>query len=323
MPLGVISHVFYSFAWVRPDGTVYLSDPWADAEMPIDGVKGCLNTFRNIRRENLHLKVILSVGGGGKGSENFASVAADPAKRNMFASSARELVVEYALDGIDIDWEHPSTAQEGHDYISLLATIRQYLPASTYILTSALPAGDWALQHIPLHLAHPYLNFINLMTYDFAGPWTPEAGHHAQLYASPRPHSAAAALCGSTAVTHVARQVPPGKLLLGIPTYGRSFLGARRPGDAHKGHAGEEGTFEFRELPRQGAVVGTDEKTVAAWCVSEEDGWVSYDNERTVRRKARWSRDRGLGGIFFWTGTGDREGGALVNEGFLGLHEFF
>lgn len=48
-----------------------------------------------------HLKVILSVGGGGKGSDNFAAVAADPAKREEFASSAKQLVLEYGLDGID------------------------------------------------------------------------------------------------------------------------------------------------------------------------------------------------------------------------------
>lgn len=48
-----------------------------------------------------HLKVILSVGGGGKGSDNFASVAANPTTRERFASSAKELVLEYGLDGID------------------------------------------------------------------------------------------------------------------------------------------------------------------------------------------------------------------------------
>lgn len=47
------------------------------------------------------MKVILSVGGGGKGSENFALVAQSQSRLATFVRTARELVDQFGLDGID------------------------------------------------------------------------------------------------------------------------------------------------------------------------------------------------------------------------------
>ncbi|KAK5280381.1 hypothetical protein LTR16_006968, partial [Cryomyces antarcticus] len=177
-----------------------------------------------------------------------------------------------------------------------------------FTITSALPAGAWALQHIALARACQHLDLINLMAYDFSGPWTPHAGHHAQLRSPARPHSDAARLSCHAAVEYLlVHGVPSRKILLGVPCYGRSFLGCQRPGQACSAHAGEEGTFEYRDLPRPGSIEYVDEETGAAYCVGGDGGFVSYDNARTVGMKARFVRERQLAGLFYWTGTGDRE----------------
>ena len=139
------------------------------------------------------------------------------------------------------------------------------------------------------------------MTYDFSGPWTPHAGHHAQLYTPRTPHSDAAALSCDSAVAYLLRQGVPGrKILLGVPAYGRSFRGASGPGDGYDGCAGEEGTFEYRDLPRPGAEVRFDERVGAVCCVGGDAGFVSYDDVRCVRAKAGFARAKGLGGMFYW-----------------------
>lgn len=69
--------------------------------MEVDGHRGCLRSFQALKNHHQHLKVILSIGGGGKGSEPFAAVAADSQCRQRFAHSARELCITYGLDGID------------------------------------------------------------------------------------------------------------------------------------------------------------------------------------------------------------------------------
>lgn len=176
------------------------------------------------------------------------------------------------------------------------------------------------------------LDYVNLMAYDFAGPWTAgRAGHHARLYAGREPYDAYAARSGDAAVEYVLAQgVPARKVVLGVPVYGRSFLGVRGPGERFEGCGGEAGgVVEYRDLPRDGAEEEVvDEEVWGASCWVDAGGeegkaeeWVSYDSPRTVREKARYVRERGLGGLFYWTGIADKKGeGSLLRAGYEGLH---
>lgn len=101
LPLSLVTHVFYAFAWVKPSGEVYLSDEWADSQLEVDDTSGCLRAFQQLKIQHDHLKIIISIGGGGKGSENFAAASATVEGRERFAASAKALVDEFALDGVD------------------------------------------------------------------------------------------------------------------------------------------------------------------------------------------------------------------------------
>ena len=197
----------------------------------------------------------------------------------------------------------------------MLAALRKELPAPTYLLTSALPAGEWALRNIDLGKASTYLDLINLMAYDFSGPWTDLCGHHAQLYSPNDPHNDAAKVSCSSAVAYAkSRGVAARKILLGLPAYGRSFLGATRPGDHFLGHGGEEGTFDYKDLPRPGAVVNFDKEAGAVYCVGGDGGFVTYDDARTVQMKAQFALNEGLAGLFFWSGVGDSQDSTSLVE---------
>lgn len=320
--LKYITHIFYAFVWSKDDGTIYLSDEYADAEMDIDGAKGCLSNLKTVKVHNPHIKTLLSIGGGGNGSAPLPTVAGSAEARSRFAWTARELLDIYELDGIDVDWEHPSSAQQGSDYVKLLALLRDEFPAPEYLLTSALPAGEWVLKKINLREAAKYLDYINLMTYDFAGPWTSICGHHAQLYTPKHPHDDANRISCSSAVAYTTSHgVPSNKLLLGIPCYGRSFLGAKKVGDTFHGHGGDDGTFEYQNLPRSKASVKFDDNVGGAYCVGGDGGFVSYDDPKSVGMKAEFAKQQKLGGMFYWTGTGDtNDGRSLVEAGWKGLN---
>lgn len=195
------------------------------------------------------------------------------------------------IDSRVVDWEHPSDAEQGRNFLALLAAVRIHLSDDRYLLTAALPAGRWALRHIDLYKAQDYLDLINLMAYDFAGSWSPKAGHHAQLYPG-----AADEPSGSAAVEYVVSTgFPAAKILLGIPNYGRSFLGASNAGEKYSGHGGDSGTFEYKQLPRPGAEEIVNTRVVAAFCTGGDGGFVSYDNPETVKIKAAYVREKGLG----------------------------
>lgn len=69
--------------------------------MPVDGAEGCLRAFVQLKQQYSKMRVILSVGGGGKGSENFAAVANSRSKVDTFVRTARGLVDQFGIDGID------------------------------------------------------------------------------------------------------------------------------------------------------------------------------------------------------------------------------
>ena len=138
------------------------------------------------------------------------------------------------------------------------------------------------------------------MSYDFTGSWSGRAGHHAQLF--PGNHREPSA---SAAVDYaISTGFPPRKILLGIPVYGRSFLGATGPGHRYNGSGGEDGTFEYKELPRNGTEEIINTRVVAAFCVGGDGGFVSYDNPETVKLKAKYCREKNLGVRFFFSGGG-------------------
>ena len=185
-------------------------------------------------------------------------------------------------------------------------------------MTSALPAGSWALDKIDIEAAVSWLDYLNLMTYDFSGPWTPLSGHQSQLWSPEHPHDEHAFLSCNSAVTYLTgRNVPRRKILLGIPLYGRAFRNAQRTGQPWT----RDGvTFLYHELPRAGAQEHEDADVGAVFSVGGEEGIVSYDNPRTVQLKAEYVRQEELGGLFYWNSSGDSDGHrSLVYSGFQTL----
>jgi chitinase len=173
----------------------------------------------------------------------------------------------------------------------LLAATRIHLPGDRYLLTAALPASKAILQNVDMGRSAEYLDVLNLIAYDFYGPWTPRSGHHAQLYTmSKEDPSGAAGVqylidCG----------VPSKKILLGIPLFGRSFLHVSGPGHKNRGCGGSDGSFEYNQLPLRGTKEHVDKRACAAQCIGGDGGFVTYDNPDTVKMKATFCKQKCLG----------------------------
>ncbi|KAJ5726597.1 uncharacterized protein N7483_007954 [Penicillium malachiteum] len=318
MNLAKTTHVFYAFLRVRSDGSIYHLDEKADLQYPTNETTGCLHAFRALRDQQFpHLKLIVSIGGS-SGSQPFKALASERQSRRRLAQNMRQFVDQYKLNGVDVDWEHPSDPADGRNYVLLLEELRRSLPAPQYLLTTALPVGEWCLKHIDVAKAAEHVDFVNLMCYDFAGPWTGLSGHQSQLYAPTRPFNDFAKRSGHDAVKYfLARGVKSRKLVFGVPVYARSFLGVDGVGQRFTGHSGEGGTFEYRDLPLSEAKEFSDPKLGAAGSVGGEGGFLSYDLPSTVQMKAEYVRANNLGGLFYWTGVADDAGPrSLVSAGY-------
>jgi len=79
---------------------------------------------------NKNVKVIVAVGGSGGGTANFPGATDTPTKRANFANALKNLVNQYNLDGVDLDWEplQPVSAQTWQNYLDLLLAFKTAMP---------------------------------------------------------------------------------------------------------------------------------------------------------------------------------------------------
>ncbi|KAK7924707.1 Chitinase 1 [Apiospora marii] len=334
LPVSELTHVLYAFADIDVNGTVKSSDAFADVgkryarDDPHNRTRGH-NAYGVVKQLYLHkkrnrnLKTLLSIGGFDY-SPKFIPVAADEARRRVFANSAVKLMADYGFDGIDLDWEYPADAEQGQHFVLLLKACREALDRFSFqhripyrfLITVASPAGPVNSHKLDLAGMDPYVDVWNLMAYDYTGSWDNTTGHQSNLYRSPR-HPRATKLSTDDAVRYYeGLGIAPSKILLGVPMYGRSFESTAGLGQAYAGVGAEGGgVLLYKTLPRPGARELWDDGAKAAWSYDNATReLVSYDTPRSTLYKARYVRRQRLGGAFFWEARGDRAGAAsLVN----------
>ena len=316
-----LTHINYAFANVR-DGRVV--EGFAhDAEN--------LRVLTGLRAANPQLRILVSVGGW-TWSKAFSDAALTPASRQRFCESAVDYVRRHDLDGFDVDWEYPGLPgdknphrpEDRENFTALMRDLRAHLDRLSsatggrrYLLTFAAGAFPDYLAHTAMGDVHPFVDYVNLMTYDFRVPGAePEAGHNANLLAHP---SDTNGLSVERAVRDfLAAGVPAGKLVLGVPFYGRAWEVAGeygplyQPGKAAKGF-GHGNYAVLRELPTQAGWLRLwDDAAQAPWLWNPEKKlFVSYEDPRSLRLKCRLVRERGLGGVMFWEYSEDGSGELL------------
>lgn len=185
-------------------------------------------------------------------------------------------------------------------------------PAPRLELTVACPAGAHNYGKLDVPGMDRYLDFWNLMAYDYAGSWDSVAGHQANLYPCPS-NPASTPFSTDAAVNHyLACGVAPCKIVLGMPLYGRAFENTQGPGTPYSGvglGTWENGVHDYKRLPLEGAEERIDEDAVASYCYHPgRKVMVSYDTVEMARRKAAYIKQRGLGGGMWWESSADGEG---------------
>ena len=287
-----------------------------------DGVLFVPENVRNpvwnrLRAANPALRILLSIGGWGAGG--FSTMAKHPTSRATFIASCMRVVEEYALDGLDLDWEYPTIDSAGIDadpadrenFTALLTELRQALdarfPDTHKMLTIAAGGGDYYVNAVEIPKIVPVLDYISLMTYDLAGTWAP-AIHHTALYSTTaQPNSVDA-----NVRRFMAAGVPAEKLVIGAAFYSRRWLHIPDGGTHGLGQSAtlsdpNSGSFgaNFGTLSgmrnRNGYTVYRDETAHAPYLYNVENGaWLSYDDEESVAEKVRYAGEHGLSGVMYW-----------------------
>ncbi|CAO2656353.1 Nn.00g051560.m01.CDS01 [Neocucurbitaria sp. VM-36] len=337
VPAQKLTHLLYSFADNKEDGTVYLTDTYADTEIHYQGdswsesgnnVYGAMKQLQLLKARNRNLKVLLSIGGWTYTNEkkHMDTPASTKQGRQTFAASCVDMIKDYGFDGIDIDWEYPQDTIQGSQFLALLTEIRAQLDAYAdtlvygddngedvkphFLMSIAAPAGETNYRNLPLKEISDVLDFINLMAYDYSGSWDSTTGHAANLYASISNPKSTPYNTYSVVNAYLAAGVPSEKLNLGMPLYGRAFTktqGLGKPYDGIGDGTWEKGVYDFKDLPLKGATEYYNKEAGATYSYDSSTGMlVSYDTVDMAMRKVDYIKQNKLGGAMWWEVSGDR-----------------
>lgn len=132
---------------------------------------------------------MISIGGWSEGSDVFSQVTENADTRARFVQESVNFMLQYNLDGYDVDWEYPAAnggrPQDWDNYVYLIRDLRNAFDAvgRGWLLTSAVGA-DTGLTFSSYNVPemNKYLDWIGLMTYDYTGSWASVTGFNAPIY---------------------------------------------------------------------------------------------------------------------------------------------
>ena len=285
----VLTHINYAFGKVNKtfDGvTVQRPDR--------------LRQLAELKRDH-EIYVVLSIGGWTAGG--FSEMASTQRRRKLFAKDCKRIVKEFGLDGIDIDWEYPSSSEAGIvsspddiDNFSLLMRELRKALGKEYLLSCATVADA---KFVDFRAIEPYVDLVNIMMYDVGNP----PYHHAALYRSDKSGRVTAQ---EALQAHLDAGMPVNKLVLGVPFYGRSVKGF---GDTAYGAL----------IKRTDVTRMWDDVAKAPYLVKDGEFVCTYEDAESLAWKCRFVKETGMRGMMYWEYRCDDEAGTLRNTVWTGI----
>jgi len=309
-----LSHINYAFVDVK-DNRAWLHNEQTDT---VNFRK--LNELKNI---NPDVKILISIGGW-TWSKNFSDAVLTDTSTQNFAQSAVDIVSKYNLDGVDIDWEYPGMIgdsnvyrpQDRTHYTNLFKNLREKLDMlgkqtnKKYFVTTAIGGSLEFLQHTQLEVAQQYLDYINLMSYDFNEGYDNMAAHHTNLFSpSNMPYISSA----DVAIQNLKKVgVNLSKVVMGIAFYGKGTIVESSDNNGLyqipvKDVRGGGYTYlKDSVVNKNGFVRYWDDASKAPYLFNAEKKiFITYDDEESVKAKCDYIKKHKLAGGMFWEYSSD------------------
>jgi len=289
------THICFSCAALDMDGSTY------------KGFSITNNNYNNrfekvvaLKQKKPELKILLSFGNFGN---EFSVMVADSAARRQFAKDCLAFCQNKGIDGIDLDWEFPGQgtgSDPAHDvdnFTELVKVCREVM-GNDYLITFAGAicdkqqcTGGW--RYIDLKAVEPYIDFVNLMNYDFSQ--------------APQPHNA---LVASGAYWDILRSwknydkagFPMNKLIMGVAFYGRHTFTS---GVEDAGELFYKDILIRLQLPNTQYTTSYHKLWDVPVLYKNGTMWCSYDDPQSIAAKGAWALSKGMGGIMHWQVAGD------------------
>lgn len=313
------THIYYAFLLPEPETYRLNLTSFDQVKIP--------EFMHSLRTRNPPVKTLLSIGGGGNDPVVFSKMASTVATRAIFINSTIEVGRRYGFDGVDLDWEFPANDEDMSNLALLYQQWQKAIIAEAKIcgkprllLTSAVYYASKFVsdepRSYPADAIRKYVDWVSPMCFDFHGSWENFTGAHSALYDRNSNFSTSFGI-GSW----IQSGVPPEKIVLGLPLYGKTW-NLRDPnvngiGGPAVGVGPGDGILSYNQIvefnSHNDEAVVFHGKTVSFYSFAG-DSWIGYDDATSIRMKVQYAWSMGLGGYFFWALGQDRDW-ALSSEG--------
>ncbi|KAM6526029.1 hypothetical protein FSOLCH5_002160 [Fusarium solani] len=323
IPLGVYTHLNYAFATIDPETF--------QVRLASSTEKDIYERLTMLKERDPDLKVLIAIGGWtfndpGPTETTFSDIARSEANQKAFIKSLVSFLSTYNFDGIDLDWEYPKAKdRSGRDedfetFPKFLANIKSALKSTGRDeLSITLPASYWYLQNFDLGKIEPHVDFFNIMSYDLHGTWDKPnkwVGPYLNAHTNLTEIKEAMNLLWRN-------KVSPDKVVLGTGFYGRAFTATSpdclKPGCTYESGAPRQKcsneisvmmNSEIMEvISRTNASPKLDKEAAVKILTFDNNNWVAYDDEETLKMKADFAREQCLSGLMVWAVSHDVEDG--------------
>ena len=311
-----LSHINYAFVDIK-DNRAWLHNEATDTVN--------LRKLSELKKKNTDLKILISIGGW-SWSKNFSDATLTDTSTRNFALSAVDIVSKYNLDGIDIDWEYPGMIgdsnvyrpEDKHHYTALFKELREGLnnlaltTQMKYYVTTAVGGSQSYIDHTEMDKVQQFADYINIMSYDYAGGWDTISSHHTNLYVSSGDSNQYSAHRSIQAF--IAAGVPAAKIVIGMAFYGKGWqMGSTDNNGLYRKavKSARGGGFTYLKdslVNKNGYKEYWDAVARAPYLFNAEKKiFISYDNERSVKEKCKYVKQHHLGGAMFWEYNSDKK----------------
>ena len=302
IPIHKMTHVLH--AGINIDGA---------ANGAIDVPDGFVEPELISKAHNAGVKVFILLGGS---ASAFSTVAANEDLRFLLVANLWDFAQKYGYDGVDIDWEYPGTS-DARGYYELMSALRAFFPSPTYQLSADIPpwgGAGYNLKHVV-----PVLDFINIMTYDCAGPWTDDAQLNSPIFwdrSDPEPWECQPGGSVQEAIDAFLKYAPAAKINMGTPFYGYDYTNVSQlwgscTNCGQTVFSESYGTFIKQRVNKNGWVRNYDSIAGVPYLLRSngKPGFITYDDPSSTYLRV-WYTDweRGLGGTFLWSLDADYDG---------------
>ncbi|XP_068230697.1 acidic mammalian chitinase-like [Palaemon carinicauda] len=300
------THLIVAFARIRENSLV----PENENDIEV------YRKVTDLKKRNPDLKILLSLGGG-LSDGGFPNLVRDPEAIVQFAARTREFLLENCFDGLDLDWEFPSWPVwkrdkcEKHLFSELVRHLHDSLKLEPPLLLTVAVAGPKSIidRAYEVHQLVKYVDFFFLMGYDYHifWPYLPFTGHNAPLLkrSGEKLYFATMNIQWSSSYW-LKKGMEKEKLVIGIPTFGRSWRLMNSSWHSVGSPATGQGMLngiisysEAMEFLREGAEQYFDEESRVPYATRNKD-WISYEDSQSISEKVQWIKNQGFAGVMTW-----------------------